>query len=148
QCLRAVTFAKILDLLPLPIKDRAARPVAREVAPLAVDQDPLVLSAKLSHRRRALVGAHVADLADERSRQVIKERDAGVCRLAAVVESEPAADAHGARRRRILSQCPPAYVDDVNAIVPHLTVARVPEPVPLIMQLLAHERSLLGWATP
>ena len=77
-----------------------------------------------------------------------KKRDVGVGRLAAVVETESAADAHGARGRPVLSQGPAAHIDDVDAVVPHLAVARVPEPVPLVVQLLAHERLLGGRAAP
>src|SRR5271170_7816388 len=66
QRLGAVSLPEVLDLLPLPIEDRPAGGVAREVAPFAVDQDALVLTPKLPHRGRALAGSHVADLANER----------------------------------------------------------------------------------
>ena len=92
--------------------------------------------------------AYVADLANERGRLEIQERDVGVGRLAAVVETQSAADAHGARGRPVLSQGPAAHIDDVDAVVPHLAVAGVPEPVPLVVQLLAHERLLGGRAAP
>src|SRR5271163_1930701 len=73
QSLGAVALPEVLDLLPLSIEDRAAGGVAREVAPFAVDHDALVLTPKLPDRRRALVGAHVADLANERRRLVIEK---------------------------------------------------------------------------
>src|SRR5262245_3287788 len=133
----AVAIREVLDLLPLAVEERPAVGVAREVAPLAVDQDALALPPELPDLARALAGGHVADLADERGRPVIEERDVGVGRLAAVVEPEPAADAHGARGCLVLCQGPAADVDHVDPVVPHLAVARVPEPVPLVVQLLA-----------
>src|SRR5580693_5382982 len=88
QRLGTVAFPEVLDLLPLTIVDRPAGGVAREVAPLAVDHDALVLTPELSHRARALAGAHVADLANERGRLEIQQRDVSVGRLAAVAETE------------------------------------------------------------
>src|SRR5438309_1197303 len=148
QRLRAVALPEILDLLPLTIEDRPAGAVAREVAPFAVDHDALVLAPELTHRGRALAGAHVADLAYERGRLEIQQRDVGVGRLAAVAETQSAAGAHGPRGCPVLSQGPAADIDDVDAVVPHLTVARIPEPVPLVVQLLAHQRLLGGRAAP
>src|SRR4029077_12241399 len=123
QRLGAVALPEVLNLLPLTVEDRPAGAVASEVAPFAVDHDALVLTPEIPHRSRALAGAHVADLANERGRLEIQERDVGVGRLAAVVKAESAADAHGTRWRPVLSQGPAAHVDDVDAVVPHLAVA-------------------------
>ncbi len=87
-------------------------------------------------------------LANERGRLKIQDRDVGVGRLAAIMVAEPAADAHGARGRPILSQCPAAHVDDVDPVIPDLAVARVPEPVPLVVQLLAHQWPIVRRAAP
>src|SRR5262245_10814350 len=142
QRLGAVALPELLDFLPRAVVERAAGGVAREVARLAVDHDAAVPAAELAHRGRALTGADVADLAEDRGRPVVQERDVGVGRLAAVVEGETAADAQGTRGRSVLAQGPAADVDDVDAVVPHLAVARAPEPVPLVMELLAPKRRL------
>ena len=52
------------------------------------------------------------------------------------------------RGRLVLPQAPAANVDDVDAVVAHLAVAGLPEPVPLVVQLLAHQRPLGGRAAP
>src|SRR5262249_40023047 len=92
---RAVALPEVLGFLPLAIEERPAAAVPREVTPFAVDHNAAAAPPELPHRGRALAGAHVADLADERGGPEIQQRDVGVGRLAAVVEAEPAADAHG-----------------------------------------------------
>ena len=82
QRLGAVALPEVLGLLPLTIEDRSAGAVAGEVAPFAVDHDAPVLAPELPHRGRTLAGAHVADLADERGRLEIEQRDVGVGVLA------------------------------------------------------------------
>src|ERR1041385_5311029 len=106
----------------------------------------MVLISELADR--SLRDAHVPHLTDERSGLVIEQRDVRIGCLAAVVERKPSADAHGARRRPILSQSPSAKVYDVNSIVAHLAVAGGPEPVPFVVQLFAQERRLRSGTAP
>src|SRR5439155_3553174 len=66
----------------------------------------------------------------------------------AVVERKPSPNAHGARRRLILSQSPSAKVNDMYSIIADLAVAGSPEPVPFVVQLFAHERRLRRGTAP
>src|SRR5947209_9415431 len=74
QRLGAVALPEVPDLLPLTVEVRPAGGVAREVAPLAVDHDAPGPAPVLPHRGRALAGAHVAHLADERGRLEVQQR--------------------------------------------------------------------------
>ena len=51
-------------------------------------------------------------------------------------------------RDPVLAEGPAADVDDVDAVVPHLAVAGVPEPVPFVVQLLAPQRPHRRRAAP
>src|SRR5690606_20391721 len=84
----AVALAEILDRLPLTIEERPAGGVAREGAPLAVDHDAAGPAPEVADRGPAAAGTQVADLADQRGRLEVEERDVGVGRLAAVVDAE------------------------------------------------------------
>jgi len=99
QSLGANAVRDVLDLLSFIVKDRPAGGIAREVTPFAGNDHTVVLVAEPPHRGNALGDAHVADFANERGGLVIQERDLRVGRLAAVIETKPAADADGARRR-------------------------------------------------
>ena len=83
---------------------------------------------------------HVANLADQRCRLIIKQRDLRIRRFSAILEGKPAPDAERPRRRMLLPHQPPAKVNDVDAIVAHFPIAGVPKPMPFVIQLLAHQR--------
>src|SRR5258707_4968784 len=102
QLLGPAVIRDVLDLLALIIKARSCGSVARKVAPFAVYHHAADLVPELAYGVRAFGNPHVADLADERGGLVIQEGNVGVGRLAAVVKSKPAADAHRSRRRLVL----------------------------------------------
>src|SRR5207247_857983 len=137
QLLRATVVQDVSDLLALLVKDCAAGSIAGEVSAFAVNDQAVVLVSELAHRVLVFGDAHVAYLADERCGLVVQERDVCVSGFAAVVEREAPPNAHGARRRLVLSQSPSAKVNDVDSIVAHLAVAGGPEPMPFVVQLFA-----------
>src|SRR5207245_3808379 len=110
QSLRAAVVREVFDLLVLLIEDCAAGSISREVTAFAINHETTTSASELAHRIRALGDPHVADLTDERGGLVIEQRDVRVGSLAAVVEGKPSSNAHGARRRLILSQSPSAKV--------------------------------------
>ena len=146
--LRQALFENVLDLLALLVEDCCAAGVARQVAAFALDQNAAGPVAVGANGTRLLRNVDVADLADYRGGAVIQERDQCVGGLAVVVEGEAAADADRPRGRLVLSQRPAADVDDVDAVVAHLAIAGGPEPVPVVVQLLAHQRPLGRRAAP
>ena len=71
-----------------------------------------------------------------------------VGRLAVVLVAEAAAQTHHVRGQRVLAQAPAAAVHVVDPHVVEVAVAGVPVPVPVIVQVLAHQGPLIGRAAP
>ena len=89
-----------------------------------------------------------ANLEEDRGRVVVQEDDLRVGRLAVVLVAEPAAEAHDVPGQRVLAQAPAAAVHVVDAHVAEVAVAGVPVPVPVVVQVLAHQGPLVGRAAP
>ena len=89
-----------------------------------------------------------AHFKDERRRRVIVEDNHGVGRGAVIDVAKPATDTQDARRQRRLAQGPAPHVHLVNALIAEVAVAGGPDPMPIIVQLLAHQRLFRRRAIP
>ena len=89
-----------------------------------------------------------AHLEDQGGVGVIMADDHGVGGLAVVHVAEPAADGEDAGRKLLHAQEPAGDVHLVDALVAEVAVAGVPDPVPVVMQLLAHQGQLERRAAP
>src|SRR5262249_9807300 len=74
--------------------------------------------------------------------------DLGIGGLAAIIETESPANADRARSRLVLSQRQAANVDNMHPVIAHLAIAGIPEPVPFVMQLVAHQRAVGSRTAP
>src|SRR5262249_44657716 len=98
-----------------------------------------------------LVGSvrrQAADLEDQLAVAVVEDTHLGVGRLAVIDVAEPAAEAEDCLRQFVLAQAPAGLVHLVDALVAQVAVAGVPDPVPVVMEVLAHQRQLLRRAAP
>src|SRR5207237_4825346 len=85
-------------------------------------------------------GRQAADLEDQLGIAVIEDADLRIGGLAVVLIAEAAADADDRFRQFVLTQPPAGLVHLVNALVAEVAVAVVPLPVPVVVEVLAHER--------
>ena len=99
-----------------------------------------------------VVGLQPADFEDELGVAVIHDRDLGIGRLTLVVIAEAAAQAQNGlgegRARAVLAWTrgrdqPAGFVHLVDALVPDVAIAEIPEPVPVVMNQVGVIR-LLG----
>ena len=86
------------------------------------------------------IGLQPADFEDQLAIAVIEDANLGVGRLAVVDVTESAADANDTLGQLILAQAPAGDIHLVNALIAQVAVAVIPNPVPIIMQMFAHER--------
>src|SRR5262249_44176846 len=77
-----------------------------------------------------------------------EDANLGVGGLAVVHVAEAAADADHRFGQSVLAQAPAGLVHLVDALVAQVAVAVVPDPVPVVVQVLAHERLVGGGPAP
>src|SRR5687767_14449262 len=82
--------------------------------------------------------SQIAHFTDQRRRFVVENGNLRVGGLGAVGLAEAPANAHHPPRRAVLAQCPACNVDGVRTVVTDLAIARLPEPMPLVVQLRSH----------
>ena len=70
-----------------------------------------------------------------------------VGRLLIVLEVIPPAAA-GDVNRKVNAQAPAAKIERMHAVIAQLAVAVMPEPVPIVVDAIAHERLARGRALP
>src|SRR5581483_125960 len=140
--------SKIFDLLASFIEQPSARSVSRKISAFAINNDPAFQVAKFADCVRTTGDAHVANLANQGSGLIIKQRDLRIRRFPAIIKPKPSANAQRPRRQSVLSQSPAAEINDMDPVIAHLTVARRPKPMPFVVQLSAHERPFRSRAAP
>src|SRR5438105_4117629 len=62
--------------------------------------------------------------------------------------TEAAADTEHPRGKFVHAQNPARNIHLVDALVAQIAVARRPDPMPIVVQILAHEGLLWGWSAP
>ena len=139
---------ELLHLLAVLVVHPPAAGAPDVIPAFAIHHDADPRPPVVVHRRVARLSRQAAHFEDDRRRLVVDERNLRIRRLGVVVVDEPPADAHRPRRRGRVAARPPAHVHLVNALVPDVPVSRVPEPVPIVMQPLAHQRFLRRRAAP
>src|ERR1051325_1659720 len=141
-----------LDLVALLVIGRRAGIVGnKHVAALAMDHDTDAAAFFLGepvHILRAGLLRQAAHFKYQRRLGVIVIHDLRVRRLAIVLVPQPATDTPHARRQFVHAQEPPADVHLVNALVAQIAAAVVPDPMPVVVKLLAANRRHRGGATP
>src|SRR6185437_5381523 len=88
------------------------------------------------------------NLEDQFAIAVIEDANLRVGRLAVINVAEPTTDADDAFRQFILAQPPACLVHFMDALVAEIAVARVPNPMPIVMETLAHKRTHRRGAAP
>ena len=136
---------KVLDDLPLVVVHLAASAPPSELTAFAgddhADADPTVIL------RVAAVG-NVVDLEDSLNAVEVELRDERVRRLAGVAPCEPATERADGQRVRRIFESPSHQVELVRALVADVAVAGVPDPVPVVVELVSHDRKVGGRAEP
>ena len=136
--------AELLDPLAAPV----VGPAARQIAALAIDDDAVADAAIMIHLRIAFDPGQIAQLEEDRHRLIVEVHDLRVRRLAVVDVTEAPAQTDDPGRQLVLADDPAADVDVVDAVVAEVPVAGRPEPVPIVMQVLAHQRGHRRRAAP
>src|ERR1041385_56839 len=114
----------------------------------AIDDEPNRSTMVLVHFLVGRARGQAAHFEDERRILVFVKNDQRVRRGAIVDVTDAAADAEDARRKGVFAEDPAGDVHLVNPLVAQIAVAGRPNPMPIIMQILAHQRILGGGTTP
>src|SRR5438477_529743 len=103
---------------------------------------------QIIHILLILRARQAADFEDQGRFLVIMKNDLRIRRGAVVDVAEAAAETEDARRKLVLAQEPAGDIHLVNALISQIAVARIPNPMPIVMEALAHERLHRGRAAP
>src|SRR5687767_11195 len=117
---------------------------------LAVHDHASVSVVLVEHlERKILVLVHqAAHLENQKNISVLIDRHLHVRRLALIVVSKPSAQTPNLVGQRGSFDRPTGHIDFVNALVANVTVAKVPEPMPVVMNQIAVIRLHGGWPKP
>src|SRR5215468_4761937 len=89
-----------------------------------------------------VLGQQAAYLEDQLTVAVVENANLRVGGLAVVDVAEATADAESRAAQLVLAQAPAGDVHLVDALVAQVAVAVVPDPVPIVVQVLAHQRAV------
>src|SRR5262249_8318846 len=103
---------------------------------------------RLEAERVRALRRQAAHLEDQLAVAVVVDAHLRVGRLAVVLVAEAAADAHDRVGHRVLAEAPPGLVHLMDALVAEVAVAVFPLPVPVVVQVLAHQRPVRRRAAP
>src|SRR5262245_22347826 len=131
---------ELLDLLALHVVDRVPAVLEYQAPLLAVEDHVEGRPARAGVAAQSLPGDHFA--------AVELEADGVRVRSLLVVFVPVAAARRGHVHRVIDPEAPPADVDRVDPVVAQLAVAPVPEPVPVVVEVVVLERPVRGRALP
>jgi hypothetical protein len=89
-----------------------------------------------------------ADFEDQRRFVIHVENDLGVGRGAVIDVTDPSAEAHDFGRKMIDAEGPAGDVHLMDALVAEIAAAGGPDPMPIVMEILAHEGLHRGRTAP
>jgi hypothetical protein len=149
QAIAAVAL-EFLDQLAVPVECLGSAALAFEPPALAVRDVPAARAGHLGTALRIRCGRDVGQSDDDRDLTRVEQHEMHVRRLARVVPDHSAAAPQNPLRQRdfVQEHVVPQVVQHVNAPVAHLARARVPDPVPVVLQIVAVDRFVLRGTEP
>ena len=135
----AVAF-ELLDFVAVIVLGPAAAPAAHKISLLTLNDVARRSSAVVVGSADVFLPGQASDFKEHRRRLVIKNGKLRVGRLAVVDVAEPSTNTDAPPRQGSLPEYPSAVIELVGSEIGHITVARLPEPVPGVMQFIAPQR--------
>ena len=137
----AAITRELLELLVVIVVGPTAAAAAGEVPVLALDDESKTNAAILVLPVDAPLGRQSSNLVDQRDLRIVVVGDLGVGSLPIVIVTETAAQADHAPRKVLEAEDPAAIIQDMAAEVADFAGAGGPAPMPVVVQVLAHEGS-------
>src|SRR5438132_397225 len=145
-----VLAVELLDNLAIAAESDSALVVGTNEDAFAAVEDvaDVIVGAGANLGRIRALARQSANLKDQLCVTVVKHADLRIGRLSIIYITEAAANADHRPRQLVLGKSPAGLIHLVDALVAEVAVAVVPEPVPIVMEFLPHERLNRRRTTP